>query len=279
MIHNQLKTVLLLGALTALLMVVGGILGGSGGLLLGLIMAFLMNILTFWFSDKIVLWMYGAKEVNPKNAPRLHKLVDKAVHAVGIPKPKVYMIHSQAPNAFATGRSPSHAAIAATEGILMLLDDEELVGVLAHEASHIRNRDTLVATIAACIAGLILYVGSIVRWTALFGSDRDDKGSGLELLVLGILTPLLALLLQLAISRSREYLADETGARAIKNPKALAHALQKLHKGVAMVPWMGNSTAASLFIVNPFSGQALLSLLSTHPPMEKRIARLNEIKF
>ncbi|MBI4449106.1 zinc metalloprotease HtpX [Candidatus Woesearchaeota archaeon] len=270
---NQVKTVLLLGALTGLMMVVGGLIGGYDGLLIGLVFALTMNLLTFWFSDKLVLWMYGAKEVSKSQAPRLHRITESAAKALGIPKPKVYIIQSSTPNAFATGRSPGRAAVAATDGILKLLDDDELLGVMAHECSHVKNRDILVATIAACIAGVISYLAAMARWGS-FSSD-DDGPNPLALIVIGILTPILAMMLQLAISRSREYFADETGARAIKNPSALASALKKLHHGVKSAPWRGNSTAASLFIVNPFS----LSLFSTHPPMDERVRRLESLQL
>ncbi len=278
---NQIKTVILLGALSGLLLAIGAFVGGSSGMAFGLFIALAMNLGSYWFSDRIVLYMYNAKQVDAKTAPRLHHIVEKAAKMVGIPKPRVYIVPNDTPNAFATGRSYDVSAIATTEGILKLLDDEELLGVIAHEASHIKNRDTLIATIAACIAGIISYVAMMARYGAMFGGfgGRDNDGPNiLELLVIGIITPFTAMLIQMAISRSREYLADETGGRAIKNPKALASALRKLERGTKLAPWNGNSTAASLFIVNPFSGKALMSLMSTHPPMDERVKRLNEMK-
>jgi heat shock protein HtpX len=278
MIKNQIKTVLLLGILTGILLLIGSFWGYTG-LTIAIILAVLMNFVTYWFSDKIVLAMYRAKEVKDKNSD-LYKIVKEVSGLANIPTPKVYIIPSESPNAFATGRSPKKSAVACTQGILKLLNKEELKGVIAHEISHIRNRDTLIATIAATIAGVISYVAFMARFAALFGGGKDRDGSGLELLVLAILAPILALIIQLAISRSREYLADERGAKTIRNSNALASALEKLHNNVKTNPLrFGNKTTASLFIVNPFSARGFINLFSTHPPMEERVKRLRKLSF
>ncbi|MBI4438307.1 zinc metalloprotease HtpX [Candidatus Woesearchaeota archaeon] len=277
---NQLKTVILLGALTGLLLGTGYIMGGQSGLIVALMFSIIMNLATFWFSDKIVLAMYRAKEVTTNDNPKLHRIVGEVCTAARIPKPKVYMIPSDSANAFATGRSPSHAAIACTEGIMKLLTEEELKGVIAHEISHVKNRDILVSTIAATIAGVISYLAHIAQWSAFFGGrDEDSRGNFLGAIVLAILTPIIALLIQLAISRSREYLADETGAKTIRNPQGLAAALQKLEGAATNKPLnMGTEGTASLFIVNPLRGGGLLSLLSTHPPLKERVRRLRAMR-
>lgn len=271
---NQLKTVLLLGLLTGLLLVAGQLLGGRRGLFIGLIFALVMNFGSYWFSDKIVLRMYRAKLVEEKDDKELYSLVKEVVHLAGLPMPKIYTLPTMNPNAFATGRNPKHSAVAFSEGILQLLNKDELKGVIAHELSHVKNRDTLIATVAATIAGVISYLAFMARWAAIFGGvGRDrDSGNAFELLALAILTPLIATIIQLAISRGREYLADETGAKTIHNPYALASALQKLHEGVKHNPLrFGNKSAVSLFIVNPFSAKGMMNLFSTHPPMEERI--------
>ncbi|MBS3119926.1 M48 family metalloprotease, partial [Candidatus Woesearchaeota archaeon] len=229
MIPNQLKTVILLGALTGLLLLVGGLLGGQNGLLIALIFSLLMNLGSYWFSDKVVLAMYRAREVKDKHS-KLYKTVKEVSEIAGIPMPKVYIIPSEQSNAFATGRSPKHAAVAATEGILKLLTDNELKGVIAHEVSHVKNRDVLVSTIAATIAGVISYLAFMARFAAIFG-DRDRNGNSLfQLLAISIITPIIAMLIQFAISRSREYLADNSGAGMLKNSHGLASALEKLEK-------------------------------------------------
>ncbi len=279
---NQLKTILLLGILTALLLAVGNLLGGQAGLTVALFFVLLMNMITYFFSDKIVLLMYRAKEAPKSKYHYLHEIVEDVCKLAKIPKPKIYVIPTETPNAFATGRNPKHAAIACTEGILKLLSKEELKGVISHEISHIRNRDILITTIAATIAGVIFYVARMAQFAAMFGGSRDRQGQGnvLSLLVLAIITPIIAMLLQLAISRSREYFADETGAKTIKNPSALANALHKLESGVRMHPLgFGNQATSSLFIVNPFSAHGLINLLSTHPPLNLRVKRLKEMKI
>jgi len=281
-ISNQIKTAVFLALLTGLLLFVGYLIGGRTGLAIALAISLLMNFVSFWFSDKIVLAMYHAKEADPRAHRRLHELVADLARQARIPKPKVYIVENASPNAFATGRSPERAAVACTTGILGLLSEDELRGVLAHELAHVKNRDTLIATIAATIAGVISYIAHMAQWALIFGRGGDrDRGAGglLGGLVLIILTPLIALILQLAISRSREYFADETGARTIRNPLALASALQKLETGVAARPMHADAPAtASLFIVNPFSASPLLSLFSPHPPLKERIRRLRDMR-
>ncbi len=284
---NQLKTALLLGTLSGLLLLIGQLVGGFQGLTIGLVLALVMNVGSYWFSDKIVLMMYHAVPATPQQHPQFHKIVEELCHTAQLPKPKLYIIPTEQANAFATGRNPQHAAVACTAGILKLLNKEELKGVLAHEISHVKNRDILVTTIAATIAAVIGYVAFMARWAALFGgfggrggSGEEGRGNMLELLVLAIIAPLTATLLQLAISRSREYLADETGAKTIKNGEHLAKALEKLHTNVKHHPLgFGNPQTASLFILNPFSAHGLLALFSTHPPHTERAKRLRNMKF
>ena len=280
MIKNQIKTVILLGALTGLLLGAGQLLGGRQGLFIGLAFAVVMNFGSYWFSDKIVLAMYRAKEIKHSDNPELYNLVKEVSQLANLPIPKVYIVPTNNPNAFATGRNPKNAVVALTLGILKLLNKEELKGVIAHEISHIKNRDILIQTVAATIAAIISYVAFMARFAAIFGGGRREGGRGLELLVLAILTPIIAMLLQLAISRAREYLADESGAKLIKNPKALASALYKLGAANKMFPLkFGNRTTEGMFIVNPFKGGGLFALFSTHPPMEKRIQKLKEMKI
>ncbi|MBI2147996.1 zinc metalloprotease HtpX [Candidatus Woesearchaeota archaeon] len=281
MFENHLKTVVLLAALTALLLWVGQLLGGYSGLIIAGIFALLLNFVSYFFSDKIVLALYHAKEVS--NDHPLYKAVQEVVQLASLPMPRVYIVPSPSPNAFATGRNPKHAAVACTQGILDLLSKDEWRGVLAHEVSHIKNRDILVTTIAATIAGIISHVASMAGWMAMFGGfggrDNDNGHQNIiSLLVLMIITPLIAMLLQLAISRSREYLADATGAKTIHNPIALANALAKLDKGIHHTPLrLGNPSTSSLFIANPFSAKGIIQLMSTHPPMEERIRRLKKM--
>lgn len=277
---NQFKTLILLAVLTALLLVVGGFFG-TGGLIIAAVFAVLMNFGAYWFSDKIVLFIYQAKEAKKSEFPDMYKLVKEVADDAKLPMPKLYVVPSEQSNAFATGRNEKHAAVAFTKGILDLLNKEELKGVIAHEMSHIKNKDILITTIAATIAGVISYLSAMARWGAIFGGNRDDdRGNNLiSLLIIGILTPLIAMLIQLAISRSREYLADESGARTIKNPNALASALEKLEKSAKSTPMrLGTQATSSLFIVNPFSGKAMLGLLSTHPPLEERVRRLRAMR-
>ncbi|MBD3249493.1 zinc metalloprotease HtpX [Candidatus Woesearchaeota archaeon] len=279
---NQLKTVLLLGLLTGLLLGAGQLLGGRQGLFIGLAIALVMNFGSYWFSDKIVLAMYKAKPV--KKDHKLYSIVKKVAEKAGMPMPKVYIIPTDNPNAFATGRNPKHAAVACTAGILNILDKEELKGVLAHEMGHVKNRDILISTIAATIAGVISYLAFFARWGAIFGGfggDRNDGGNLISLLVLAIITPIIATIIQLAISRSREFLADETGAKIMNDPKPLASALKKLEQSSKMHPLKQTETSkatAHLFIVNPFKGKNVMNLFMTHPTTEARVKRLNNME-
>ena len=278
---DRLKTTFFLGLLMGLFLFIGSFFGRSG-LTIALIFGFGFNFIQYFFSDKIVLAMYRAKELSKNQAPNLHKMIDDICKKANMPKPKkICLIPSDAANAFCTGRGPSHYVVAVTQGILNLLTNEELKGVLAHEISHAKNRDVLVATIAASIAGVIVYLANMARWGAMFGS-RDDNGNSnvVSLLILSILAPIAAGIIQLAISRSREYLADSTGAKIIKNPLALASALNKLENGAKTRPLrFGSKAAASLFIVNPFSANNFINLFATHPPLSARIKRLKEMEF
>jgi heat shock protein HtpX len=279
---NVLRTTVLLAALTALFLVIGGAIGGNQGLFIAFVFALLMNFASYWFSDKIVLSMYGAREVSLNEAPDLYRLVQRLAQRAGIPMPRVYIIPSDAPNAFATGRNPQHGAVAVTEGILRMLDTDELAGVLAHELGHIRNRDTLIMTVAATLAGAITMLAHMAQWGAIFGfgrRDEEDSGGGgiLGLLFMAILAPIAATLIQLAISRSREYFADSTGAAVAGSPSGLARALEKLHYASQRLPMDANPATAHLFIVNPLTGGSLVNLFSTHPPIEERIRRLRRI--
>ena len=283
MIINQIKTVLLLGILTGLLFVVGGLLGGKSGLTIALILAIIMNLGAFLFSHKIVLMMYRAKEAPKNKYSKLHSMIEEICKQANLPKPRVYIVPSDNLNAFATGPTKKKAVVAVTEGILSALTYDELKGVLSHEISHIKNRDMLVTTIAATIAATISYIASMARFAAIFGGGRDNnngRSNILYLLVLGILTPLIAMIIQLAISRRREYLADERGARLLKNGEPLARALEKLELNNKRHPLrFGSPTTSSLFIVNPFSGQAFINLFSTHPPINERCKRLRNLKL
>jgi heat shock protein HtpX len=282
-ISNQFKTFVLLIALTAVLLFVGQLVGGTGGLTIAFIIVLIMNGVSYFFSHKIVLMMYKAKEAKESEYPELHSMVREIARLAKIPKPKVFIIPSDSPNAFATGRNPKNAVVACTNGIMNLLSKDELKGVLAHEIAHIKNRDILIQTVAATIAGVISYTAMMARWAAIFGGfggDRDgDSGGILGFLILAILAPIIAIILQLAISRSREYLADATGAKTIHNPLALAQALQKLDEGIKKNPLrFGNKTTSSLFIANPFNAHGLFALFSTHPPMKERIRRLRKMR-
>jgi len=276
---SQIKTFLLLSLLTGLIIVFGAAVGGRGGIMFALVFALIMNVGSYWFSDKIVLAMYRAQEVGPADAPGLHRMVEDLAREAGIPKPRVCIIPQDAPNAFATGRDPAHGVVAVTQGLLRLLGPEELKGVLAHEMGHITNRDILIQTVAGVLASVIMSLSMLARWGALFGgvgrSDEEGGSNPLVLLIMAIIAPFAAMLIQMAISRSREYLADATGARLAHNPLALAGALEKLHAYSQRVPMpLGNQATAHMFIVNPFSGRQLAGLFSTHPPMEERVQRL-----
>jgi len=274
---HHVKTAIFLAILTAILIGLGGALGGKTGMVIALMLAGAMNFLAYWYSDRIVLSMYGAQEVGPAEAPDLYSIVAELARRANIPMPRVYIIPTEAPNAFATGRSPQHAAVAATAGILRILNRDELMGVMAHELGHVLHRDTLIATIAATIAGAVSMLANWLQWAVLFGMGRsdDEEGPGLAGgILMAIIAPIAATLVQMAVSRSREYLADEAGAQLSGKPLALASALAKLHQAAHMIPMDANPATAHLFIVNPLSGRSLANLFSTHPPVEERIARL-----
>jgi heat shock protein HtpX len=276
---NRFKTFILLAAMTALIMGLGQMLGGRGGLMLALIFAAVMNLGSYWFSDKIVLAMYKAQPVTETEAPELYRIVADLTQRAALPMPKVYIIPEDAPNAFATGRNPEHAAVAVTEGILRILDRNELSGVLAHELGHVKNRDTLIMAVAATIAGAISHLANMAMWSAIFGGGRhsdDEEGSNPLVMLIGVIVaPFAAMLIQMAISRSREFLADEAGAQFSGNPLYLANALRKLESWKAEIPMTtGSPATAHLFIINPFSGGGMAKLFSTHPSTEERIARL-----
>jgi len=277
---NQFKTFLLMLVLTALFIVVGSAIGGRSGAVYAFIFAALMNFVTYWFSDKIVLRMYGAQEVSQADADELYQIVGELTNKASLPMPKVYIIENDTPNAFATGRNPDHAAVAVTTGILRILSKDELMGVIGHELSHIRHRDILISTMAATIAGAISMLASIARWGAIFGGSRDNEEGGggniLFVLLFTMVASIAAMLIQMAISRSREYLADEGGAH-LSHPLSLAKALDKLETAAQRIPMKANPSTAHLFIVNPLRGGGVLSLFSTHPPIEERIARLEEM--
>jgi heat shock protein HtpX len=280
---NTTKTIVLMVGLTVLLVFLGGAFGGRQGMIFAFMFATAMNMFSYWFSDKIVLRMYGAQQVTEAEAPVLYSVTRDLAMKMNMPMPKVYIIPSDAPNAFATGRNPKHAAVAATEGILRLLTREELAGVMAHEMGHVRNRDILIGTIAATIAGAISMLANMAQWAMIFGGGRRDddesRGGMIGAIAMIILAPIAAALIQMAISRSREYEADATGARICGNPLWLANALRKLHAGSQRVPLNANPATAHMFIVNPLRGDGLLSLFSTHPPMEERIARLESMVY
>ncbi|HET6515276.1 MAG TPA: zinc metalloprotease HtpX [Thermodesulfovibrionales bacterium] len=279
---NGLKTMVLMVTLTLMLVFIGGLLGGKTGMTFALVMAFGMNFVSYWFSDKIVLRMYGAREVGEAEAPELYGIVRRLVQRAGLPMPKVYVMDEDQPNAFATGRNPEHGAVAVTTGIMRILSREELEGVIAHELSHIKHRDILVGTVAATIAGAISYLAQMAQWAMIFGGRRDDEGEGenpIAALVMMIVGPIAAMMVQMAISRSREYGADEGGARIGGNPLSLANALKKLSMASQRIPMEANPATSHLFIVNPLRGGGLLKLFSTHPPIEERIARLEQMAF
>jgi heat shock protein HtpX len=279
---NTLKTTFLLGLLTVLLVLAGGAIGGRSGMTFALIMAGVMNFVSYWFSDKIVLAMYGARQVTESDYPDFFGLVRQLAGQAGIPMPKVYIIASDTPNAFATGRNPEHAAVAATTGILRILSREELLGVMAHELAHVKHRDILISSIAATVAGAITYLAHMAQWAAIFGGgrDRDDEGGGLlSVLIMAIVAPLAAMLIQMAISRSREFEADKGGAAYSGNPLYLAGALRKLELANRQIPMDANPATAHMFIVNPLTGGGLMSLFSTHPPIDERIRRLEAMVY
>jgi heat shock protein HtpX len=280
---NQFRTFLLMLVLTGLFILVGTAIGGKSGAIYAFIFAALMNFFAYWFSDKIVLRMVGAQEVSQSEAPELYGVVAELTSKASLPMPKVYIIENDTPNAFATGRNPEHAAVAVTKGILKMLSKEELMGVIGHELSHIRHRDILISTLAATMAGAIGMLASMARWGAIFGGGRSDEGEGgggggnfLFVLLFTMVGSIAAMLIQMAISRSREYLADEGGAH-LSHPHSLAKALGKLESAAHKIPMEANPSTAHMFIVNPLRGGGVLSLFSTHPPIEERIARLEEM--
>ena len=281
-IMNTMKTFLLMGVLTVLFVTIGGTLGGQSGMTIALIFAAVMNFVSYWWSDKIVLKMYGAKELTRNEAPDLFSITQELTQRGNLPMPKLYMIEGDQPNAFATGRDPNHAAVAVTEGIMKLLSRDELRGVIAHELAHIKNRDILIGTIAATFAGAISYLANMAQWTMIFGGrNSDDEGGSnpVSAILMMILAPIAAMLVQMAISRSREFIADETGAQMTGNPISLANALRKLHTSAQQIPMHATPATAHMFIVNPLTGSSFMKLFSTHPPMEERIARLEAMVY
>jgi heat shock protein HtpX len=285
---NMLKTTVLLATLTGLMILIGRAIGGPTGMIIAFVFAIVINFGSYWYSDKIVLKMYRAKEVSPAQAPNLHRIVDGLVMKARMPKPKVYIVESGMPNAFATGRSPQHAAVAATTGILELLSYEEIEGVLAHELAHVKNRDTLISAIAATLAGVITMLASWAQWAAIFGGfggrDDDNGGGFIELIAMAIVAPIAAALIQFAISRSREFAADAEGASISRKPWALADALEKLEYGNShykprVSDVQAKESSAHMFIVNPLKGGTIQSLFSTHPVTDERVRRLRAMRF
>ncbi len=276
---NQLKTTLLLAVMTVFIVIIGNLLGGRQGMVIALVLAAGMNFFSYWYSDKIVLRMYQAREATPQQAPELYGMVQTLARQASLPMPKVYIIPQEAPNAFATGRNPDHAVVAVTQGLLNRMNPNEVMGVLAHEMAHVKNRDILIGTVAATMAGAIMMLASMARWSAMFGGlGRDDDNGGgmgaIGTIVMAIIAPMAAMIIQMAVSRSREYLADATGAKIAGSPEGLATALEKLGAYARQIPMNANPSTAHMFIVNPLSGKSLQNLFSTHPPMEERIRRL-----
>ncbi len=278
---SRIKTTMLLAVLTVLIVWIGKLIGGQNGMAIAFIFAFIMNIGSYWFSDKIVLAMYRAQPIEEHENPELYRIVRELAMEARIPMPRVYIVPQETPNAFATGRNPEHAAVAVTAGIMRILTPAELKGVLAHELGHVKNRDILISSIAATLAGAIMVLAHMAQWAAIFGGGRssdDDRGGILGLIVTAILAPIAATLIQLAISRNREYLADETGAHLSHNPEGLARALEKLQMASERIPMDANPSTAHMFIVNPLSGKSLAGLFSTHPPIEERVRRLRSMR-
>lgn len=277
---NALKTGVLLVVLTVLFVAIGNYVGGRGGMVMAFAIAILMNAGAYWFSDKIVLKMYRAQEVSEAEAPELHAMIHRLTTAASVPMPKVYILPSDSPNAFATGRNPEHAAVAVTRGIMKILAPDELEGVLAHEMAHVKNRDILIGTVAATLAGAIMMLARFAQFAAIFGGgrDRDEGGGALGLLAMAIIAPIGAMLVQMAVSRSREYQADATGARFCGRPDSLARALEKISGTSRRIPLESTPATAHMFIMSPLSGKGMMSLFSTHPPVEKRVERLRTMR-
>ena len=279
---NTIRTTLLLGTLTGLLMLIGGYFGGKGGVVIAFLFAMIMNFGSYWFSDKIVLRMYKAQEISESQAPELYGIVKNLALRGDLPMPRVYVIPENTPNAFATGRDENHAVVAVTEGITRILNRDELEGVIGHELTHIKNKDMLISSIAATLAGAIVMLANMAQWAAIFGgvSRDDDEGGGglIGLILMAILAPIAATVIQMAISRSREFLADAGGAKISGKPYGLAGALEKLQRASQAIPMDANPSTAHMFIVNPLTGGSLMSLFSTHPPLEERIARLKSMR-
>lgn len=275
---NNMRTLLLMTLLTVLMIFIGNVLGGKSGMIMGLVIAAAMNFGSYWFSDKIVLKMYRAKELTRSDAPELFQMTEDLTRRGELPMPKLYLIPGDQPNAFATGRDPQHAAVAVTEGIMRLLSRDELRGVIAHELAHVKHRDILIGSIAATMAGAISMIANIAQWGMIFGggrsSDNEEGGNPIAAIAMLIIAPIAAMLIQMAISRSREFLADEGGAKMSGNPLSLANALRRLHAGAERIPMEASPSTAHMFIVSPLSGGGFAKLFSTHPPMEERIARL-----
>ena len=276
---NQIRTTILLAVMTALILWVGQLLGGRQGMIIALIFAAGMNFFSYWYSDKLVLKMYRAREVTPGQAPELYQTVERLTQRAGLPMPRLYVIPQQAPNAFATDRNPEHAVVAVTEGLLSIMNHDEVAGVLAHELAHVKNRDILIGSIAATMAGAIMVLASMARWSSIFrgagGGDERGGGAGfIGLIGMSIIAPMAAMIIQMAVSRSREYLADATGAQIAGSPEGLARALDKLGAYSRRIPMNANPSTAHMFIVNPLSGGGLKNLFSTHPPIEERVSRL-----
>ena len=279
---NTFKTFMLLLILTLFFIWIGGLIGGKAGMTVALIFAGLMNFFAYWFSDKVVLAMYRAREVTEAEAPELYSIVRSLAQKAGMPMPRVYIINEEQPNAFATGRSPKNAAVAVTTGIMRILSPEELAGVIGHELAHIKHRDVLISTVAATIAGAISYLAQMAQWAFIFGGyrgDDDEGGHPVVALIMMIIAPIIALIVQMAISRSREFAADAGGARIAGNPRFLANALRKLQWATQRIPMHANPATSHMFIVNPLSGKSLVKLFSTHPPIEERIARLEAMSL
>ena len=279
---NQLKTTFLLTIMTIFIMMVGRIIGGPSGMIIALVIAGGMNFFSYWYSDKLVLKMYRAEEVSPDQAPELYGIVETLADRADIPMPKVYIIPNDSPNAFATGRNPENAVVAVTKGLLNLMNRDEIAGVVAHELGHIKNRDILIGTIAATMAGAIMMIASMARWAAIFGvggGDDDEGGGFIGLILMSIVAPIAAVVIQMAISRSREYLADATAAKLTGNPGGLSNALEKLGSFSKQVPMNAEPATAHMFISNPLSGKSMMNLFSTHPPIEERVSKLRNMRM